>query len=76
MYACRFFDHSWHKEVVRGKWTEGRSGGCTNFKMFYLNPHYSIEVMDDHTKIFIMLAQEKNKLSDGIINNKNIMLFL
>ncbi len=65
MYACQFFDKSWHKEIIRGKWIDGTDGGCTNFKHFYRNPNYVLDVEENDTKLFIMLLQEKQKLSDG-----------
>ncbi|MDR3548104.1 MAG: hypothetical protein P4M11_07565 [Candidatus Pacebacteria bacterium] len=65
VYACRFFDDSWHKDLINGKWIDGNDGGCTNFKNFAKNPHYTLEVTEDSVKLFIMLIQVKERLADG-----------
>jgi len=67
VYACRFFDKTWHKQLINGKWQLGKDGGCSNCKQFYLNPHYRVDISENSTKLFIMLVQHKKKLSDGIL---------
>lgn len=66
VYGCKFFDGSWKKQVIRGSWSEGCDGGCSNFKRLHLNPHYVVNVLRDATKVFVMLVQEKACLADGM----------
>lgn len=65
VYGCKFFDKTWAKEVWKGDWSEGKDGGCSNYKELHKNPSYIINVLRERAQLFVMLVQEKRKLADG-----------